>query len=256
MGELRFPAGKHMMAAFAESGALSKSAANLISGRRRAGRFRQMAGEKKRQKCEGVRSRSGKICGQPLFECGACGATGCQKHDCRLGQFDKHDECKDCGSNRKYPYFGPEETLPASKPPREHPLRINWRWIPVAGVLAAFVAVLAFYVKVWSDPEQFATKAQIEKTPSLAAAPKLVIEPFPSADQSGDPEGLCQCYDQAFKLAGANLSVLSSQYETGFVTCRNLYGVKGSTAWTDGWNARRSAKPFEASCRRYLRQKQ
>ena len=61
----------------------------------------------------------------------------------------------------------------------------------------------------------------------------------------------CQCYNEAFKLAGSNVGVMSSQYRTGFEQCRAVGGVKGGDAWTAGWNARLSAKPYEASCRSY-----
>lgn len=64
---------------------------------------------------------------------------------------------------------------------------------------------------------------------------------------------LCQCYDGAFKLAGANVGVMSSQYRTGFEQCRAQLGAKGGDAWTAGWNARLSSKPYESSCRRWLR---
>jgi hypothetical protein len=61
----------------------------------------------------------------------------------------------------------------------------------------------------------------------------------------------CQCFDQGFALAGKDVSVLSSQYRTGFESCRAVGGVEGGDFWTAGWNARLSAKPFQASCRAY-----
>lgn len=65
---------------------------------------------------------------------------------------------------------------------------------------------------------------------------------------------LCQCYDQAFDLAGKNVGVMSSQYRTGFESCRAVGGARGGDAWTAGWNARISSKPFQSSCRAWLRQ--
>ncbi len=63
----------------------------------------------------------------------------------------------------------------------------------------------------------------------------------------------CQCFDQAFDLAGKDVGVMSSQYRTGFEQCRAVAGVSGGNAWTAGWNARLSSKPFQASCRNFKR---
>jgi hypothetical protein len=63
----------------------------------------------------------------------------------------------------------------------------------------------------------------------------------------------CQCFDQAFALAGKDVTVMSSQYRTGFESCRAVGGPDGGEFWTAGWNARLSAKPFQASCRAYER---
>jgi hypothetical protein len=63
---------------------------------------------------------------------------------------------------------------------------------------------------------------------------------------------VCQCYDQAFELAG-KVKVLSPEYRTGFEQCRARGGVDGGDAWTAGWNARLSGRPYEASCRAYKR---
>jgi hypothetical protein len=63
----------------------------------------------------------------------------------------------------------------------------------------------------------------------------------------------CQCFNQAFDLAGKDVGVMSSQYRTGFEQCRAVAGVSGGDAWTAGWNARLSSKPFQASCRTYKR---
>lgn len=63
---------------------------------------------------------------------------------------------------------------------------------------------------------------------------------------------ICECYDAAFELAG-KVDVLSPEYRTGFQQCRARGGVDGGDAWTAGWNARLSARPYEASCRAYKR---
>lgn len=74
----------------------------------------------------------------------------------------------------------------------------------------------------------------------------------PSVPAAGN-DVLCQCFDQAFNLAGENVDVMSSQYRTGFESCRAVAGARGGDAWTAGWNARVSSKPFQASCSAWLR---
>ncbi len=73
------------------------------------------------------------------------------------------------------------------------------------------------------------------------------------AAQSGQ-DLICECYDNAFDLAG-KVKVLSPEYRTGFEQCRARGGIDGGDAWTAGWNARLSAKPYEASCRSYKRRR-
>ncbi len=63
---------------------------------------------------------------------------------------------------------------------------------------------------------------------------------------------ICECYDKGFDLAG-KVKVISPEYRTGFEQCRARGGVDGGDAWTAGWNARLSAKPYEASCKAYKR---
>lgn len=84
-----------------------------------------------------------------------------------------------------------------------------------------------------------------------SGAAGIVTTPGTVAAEREDP--LCQCYDDAFKLAGSNVGVMSSQYRTGFEQCRAQLGPRGGDAWTAGWNARLSAKPYESSCRTWLR---
>lgn len=64
---------------------------------------------------------------------------------------------------------------------------------------------------------------------------------------------LCQCFNQAYDLAGESVDVMSSQYRTGFESCRAVGGPKGGDAWTAGWNARLSSRSFQASCSAWLR---
>lgn len=76
----------------------------------------------------------------------------------------------------------------------------------------------------------------------------------PVLTAQGGADLICECYDTAFGLAG-KVDVLSPEYRTGFQQCRARGGIDGADAWTAGWNARLSAKPYEASCRAYKRRK-
>jgi hypothetical protein len=74
----------------------------------------------------------------------------------------------------------------------------------------------------------------------------------PTLTAASGQDLICECYNNAFQLAG-KAKVLSPEYRTGFEQCRARGGVDGGDAWTAGWNARLSAKPYEASCRAYKR---
>ena len=80
----------------------------------------------------------------------------------------------------------------------------------------------------------------------------IVTKPSPPSDATGR-DVLCQCFNQARDLAGSSVGVLSSQYRTGFESCRAVAGVNGGEAWTAGWNAKLSSRPFQASCDSWLR---
>ncbi len=111
------------------------------------------------------------------------------------------------------------------------------------GVLALFVLAVAVYALV---------STQIG-SPGGVIDPGTPVGPGDGYDQIAEEDAVCQCFNEAFKLAGSNVAVTSSQYRTGFEQCRAILGVNGGDAWTAGWNARLSAKPYEASCRSYSR---
>lgn len=83
------------------------------------------------------------------------------------------------------------------------------------------------------------------QTRIVAVAPAVIAATPAKSD-------LCQCFDQAFALAGSGADVTSAQYRTGFEQCYAQYKSDGADAWTAGWNARLSARPFEATCRSFL----
>ena len=97
---------------------------------------------------------------------------------------------------------------------------------------------------------------QFGATPTTPAPPgPVIVAPAPGgpAVASAADDVLCQCYDQGFDLAGENVDVMSSQYRTGFESCRAVAGARGGDAWTAGWNARLSSKPFQSSCGAWVR---
>lgn len=112
------------------------------------------------------------------------------------------------------------------------------------GALALFVLVVA----VWALVSARVPGGGGTPTPPIGGGGSGV--PVVEAEA-----GLCQCFNEGFKLAGSDVGVMSSQYRTGFEQCRAIMGVDGGAAWTAGWNARVSAKPYEATCRSWLKRR-
>lgn len=112
------------------------------------------------------------------------------------------------------------------------------------GVLALVVLAVAVFAVV---------KTQFGQTGPTSGPPRIVDKSDSTpvrtvSASSSEEDAICQCFDQAFSLAG-KVDVLSPDYRTGFEQCRAVAGVDGGNAWTAGWNARLSSKPFEASCK-------
>lgn len=115
------------------------------------------------------------------------------------------------------------------------------------GVLALVVLGVAIYA-ITNTTFGGATTSGEQETTVVAT----VSGDTPVLTESSGQDLICECYDQAFDLAG-KVKVISPEYRTGFEQCRARGGVDGGEAWTAGWNARLSAKPYEASCRAYQR---
>lgn len=117
------------------------------------------------------------------------------------------------------------------------------------GILALIVLGAAIFMVVGGD-----WGGGPNSTPLTPSTPSIVT-PTTGAGASGPTTAedvYCQCFNDAFDLA-RDASILSSEYRAGFETCRAVAGVKGGDAWTAGWNARASSKPFQANCRAFLR---
>ncbi|HNR76338.1 MAG TPA: hypothetical protein PKM48_04360 [Parvularculaceae bacterium] len=114
------------------------------------------------------------------------------------------------------------------------------------GVLALVVLAAAIFMVSggrWGSNSQSST----------TGGSVIVSQPGAATPADAGRDVLCQCFDQGRDLAGSSVDVLSSQYRTGFESCRAVAGVKGGEAWTAGWNAKLSARPFQASCDSWLR---
>lgn len=185
-----------------------------------------------------------KSCGHELFVCGNCGAKGCRIEGCSKQKFEPIDKCKDCGrayemspaatSSKKSKPAAPVSAT--AKPPR--PSSRQWPTELVFGAGIAAVALAAVSYSFLSSHFHFGPPHQGHFASSISR----------NAD-------LCACYNAGFSRAGSGVGVMSPEYRTGFLQCRATLDAEGGKAWTAGWNARYSARAFEASCRSYLRQK-
>ena len=120
------------------------------------------------------------------------------------------------------------------------------------GILALVVLTVAVYAAANTTFGNNGGNAGAGTTPTTTVAVSSGNAPTLNATSGQDL--ICECYDEAFQLAGKS-KVLSPEYRTGFEQCRARGGVDGGDAWTAGWNARLSAKPYEASCRAYKRRR-
>jgi hypothetical protein len=103
------------------------------------------------------------------------------------------------------------------------------------GALALFVIAVAVWALV---------NSQFGQGPGQGP-----VGPGPGGPVVAGGGDLCSCFDEGYRLAGTDVGVMSSQYRTGFELCRAQLGPEGGQYWTAGWNARMSAKPWQANCR-------
>lgn len=200
-----------------------------------------------RETCAGT--RKGKMCGAPLFKCGHadCGSVGCEKSGCDHRQFTPIERCKDCG--RSYDRIKQYKTsaalaVDAGSSAVGRPLAMPKVELLFGGVLG-LVALLAAGAALSGFFRGDAAAGGATAAPDISVAATA-----PATIAYAD---LCQCYKEGMSLAGTGLSVLSSQYRTGFVQCRAAFGTEGGDAWTAGWSARVGGKMVGAGCKSWRR---
>ncbi|WP_411816933.1 hypothetical protein [Hyphococcus sp. DH-69] len=122
------------------------------------------------------------------------------------------------------------------------------------GVLALVVLGIAFYAMMNANLGSGGKLADAPTSNVIVSKSASGSDMTPTLTANGGQDLVCECYDAAFALA-AKIDVLSPEYRTGFQQCRARGGVDAGDAWTAGWNARLSGRPYEASCKAYKRRR-
>lgn len=192
-------------------------------------------------------------CDQQCFECGNCSRQGCQTGGCEKQQFVPIDKCKDCGrayemrpAKKKPAEHGGK--APGSRPPRSFP--IEYAFGAVLLTAAAVAAGLILMRLPGPEPQQHAG------LPTISVSAPTIDYGSNGATPSTATyavTNVCECFDGGRRLAGTDVSVLSSSYRVGFVQCRAALGPTGGDAWTAGWNARHARETAPQSCRAFMR---
>lgn len=204
-------------------------------------------------RCDGT--RNGKTCGGNVFRCSnaECSSQGCEKSGCSHRVFEPIQRCKDCGhAYERIQQFGPSrapsEDVGSTVPGRHFALpSVELLFGAVLGLVVVGAAI-AGAMGLFSRPGD-----RIVVANSSGVAPPSIGGSVAGETISVTYTDLCQCYQQGMALAGTGVSVLSSQYRTGFVQCRAAFGTQGGDAWTSGWSARVDGKVVGAGCRSWLR---
>lgn len=122
------------------------------------------------------------------------------------------------------------------------------------GILALVVLGVALFAVMGAQFPSSGQGGEVAPAATAASATYDNTGAPPVISASVGQDLVCECYDAAFSLAGG-VDVLSPEYRTGFQQCRARGGVDAGDAWTAGWNARLSGRPYEASCRSYKRRR-
>lgn len=202
------------------------------------------------KRCEGT--RKGHACGGNTFKCSnpECGSVGCEKSGCDNRQFVPIQRCKDCGhAYERIQQFevapiraeeGAGTTTPGVRIALPNIELLFGAVLGLAALAAAVAGLMGAFGGVGSSTGAGGNV--------VATAPSASVAPL--AQSYAD---ICQCYRQGMALAGTGVTVLSSQYRTGFMQCRAVFGAEGGDAWTAGWTARSEGKLVGAGCRSWLK---
>ncbi|MEM1396638.1 MAG: hypothetical protein AAGA22_03365 [Pseudomonadota bacterium] len=122
----------------------------------------------------------------------------------------------------------------------------------IEAIFGGLLVLLVLVAAIWALVQSGSGNARVA---DKSSSKTVTLSGLPGATSStGSPkEYICPCYDAAFDLAGSDVNVMSAEYRTGYEQCRGVGADVAAKAWTAGWNARLSAKPFEASCKAYER---
>ena len=118
------------------------------------------------------------------------------------------------------------------------------------GVLALIVFGVVIFAAVTTKFGAGAAGASGTRTVTTSTSSGGYVQ---TLAEKGEKDIVCQCYDAGFELAGKTSNVQGTAYRTGFSQCRARGSVEGGEAWTAGWNARRSGRTYEATCKAYKR---
>jgi hypothetical protein len=211
-----------------------------------------MASLREPVRCEG--SRKGHVCGGNTFKCSnpECGSVGCERAGCDSRQFHPVQKCKDCGHSYERiqqfqvaPVTADEGASSSAPGVRISLPNVELIFGGVLGLVALVVAIVGLMGAFGPRGGLPGAGSQTTPVPQIAAS---VSTPATIAYTD-----ICQCYREGMALAGTGISVLSSQYRTGFVQCRAVFGPQGGDAWTAGWTAREQNRLVAAGCRSWLR---
>lgn len=210
-----------------------------------------MASLREAKRCEGT--RKGHVCGGQTFRCGnpECGSVGCEKSGCSERQFMPIQKCKDCG--RTYDRIQQFEVAraPADEGASSASPGVKVTLPSIELLFGGLLGLAAILAAIAGLTGAFGRGGAPGAAGGSVAIPEIAAGAETAAETAYTD--ICQCYREGMSLAGTGLSVLSSEYRTGFVQCRAIFGPQGGDAWTAGWTAREQGKLVAAGCRSWLK---
>lgn len=212
-----------------------------------------MASLREPKRCDGT--RKGHTCGGQTFKCSnpECRSEGCEKSGCDNRLFLPIQKCKDCGhSYERIQQFVVSAAAPVDDGASSAASGVKISLPNIEILFGGILGIVALGAALAGLMGAFGGGGLTGGGSGSVAAPEISVG-APSASQTIAYTDICQCYREGMSLAGTGISVLSSQYRTGFVQCRAVFGPQGGDAWTAGWTAREQGKLVGAGCRSWLR---